>query len=65
MTNMLEELRNIIYSMDTLIGHWMDGYNADCWESDDGQSVYQVADNLRNRALSIIDQLSGCGDAHE
>ena len=57
----LDDLTNIIYDYDALVGHWFDGNNARFFETGDGKSAYDFADELRNKAFEIIESLkSNC-----
>lgn len=53
----LDELIGIIYDYDDLLSYWLSGTRAFFYETDEGKSASEVADNLRNRAIEIIEQL--------
>lgn len=53
----INELFEIIYAYDGLIEHWLDGDMACLYETSDGKNAYDFADELRNRAFEIIDEL--------
>lgn len=57
MQNKINELCEIIYKMDELIGHWFDGTSA-ALLSADGENVYFTADECRNRAIQILEEIS-------
>ena len=56
MTEKLNELRNIVYGFDGLLDYWFDGIPAGVAGAA-GVPVYEMADDLRNRALRIIEEL--------
>lgn len=53
----LEDLINIIYNYDILVSHWLDGDRAYFFETGDGKNAYDFADELRNTAFEIIEEL--------
>lgn len=53
----LDELLGIIYDYDDLLSYWLGGTRAFLYETDEGKTASEVADNLRNRAVEIIGQL--------
>lgn len=55
--NKLQQLENIIYDYDDLLWNWICGVQVNSYERDDGKTVGEVADNLRNRAIEIIERL--------
>ena len=57
MNEKLEELRSIIFKLDTFIGYWLDGISVSGAGDDDDVDFYAKADEYRNRALSIIDEI--------
>ena len=57
MNNYLDKLKDIIYTYDDLIDRWCSSIPVSLYESEEGESVYVVADNLRNTAISIIEQM--------
>ena len=56
MTEKLNELRDIVYGFDGLLDYWFDGIPVGVAGAD-GVPVYEMADDLRNRALQIIEEL--------
>ena len=54
--NELKELEQMVRGMDELIGYWFEGYNPSLMSAG-GDDVYTQADNYRNRALEIIENL--------
>ena len=50
------ELMSIIYGMDELLEKWFDGENASCCAAD-GEDVYAMADDYRNRAIALIEEI--------
>lgn len=56
MTEKLKELRDIVYGFDKLLDYWFEGIPASVLGAD-GEPVYEMADDLRNRALRIIGEL--------
>lgn len=54
----ISELKYIIYRYDELVGFWLDGDNPYIYESDEGKSIYEEADDLRNRALEILKEMN-------
>ena len=56
MEEKLNELTNIIYKLDELLDHWFDGDNANLLAAG-GYDVFTESDNLRNRAIEIINEL--------
>ena len=50
------ELMSIIYGMDELLEKWFDGENAACCAAD-GEDVYRMADDYRNRAIALIEEI--------
>ena len=56
MNDKLNELRDIVYGLDELIGYWFEGIPASILGAD-GMPVYEMADDLRNRALTIIQEM--------
>ena len=50
------ELMSIIYGMDELLEKWFDGEIASCCAAD-GEDVYQMADDYRNRAIALIEEI--------
>jgi hypothetical protein len=63
MTTELKELKNIILAMDEMIGHWFDGTRPDGVECEECPtiSIYEIADNCRNRALEILEEMENKG----
>ena len=59
MNEKLEELRSIIFGMDTFIGYWLDGISVSGAGDDDDVDFYAQADEYCNRALAIIEELAG------
>lgn len=53
----LDDLIDIIYDYDALVGHWLEGNRACFFETGDGKSAYEFADELRENAFKIIDGL--------
>lgn len=56
MTEKLNELRDIVYGFDGLLDYWFDGIPAGVAGAA-GVPVYEMAGDLRNRALQIIEEL--------
>ena len=50
------ELMSIVYGMDELIGKWFAGEIASCCAAD-GEPVYSMADDYRNRAIALIEEI--------
>ena len=53
----LDELIGIIYDYDGLLSYWLGGTRAFLYETDEGKTASEVADNLKNRVIEIIKQL--------
>lgn len=53
----LDNLMDIIYDYDALVEHWLDGDIASLYETGDGKSAYDFADELRENAFEIIESL--------
>lgn len=53
----LDDLMNIIYDYDALVSHWLDGDRACLYETGDGKSAYEFADELREQAFEVIEVL--------
>lgn len=56
MTEKLNELRNIVYGFDELLGYWFENIPASVLGAD-GLPVCEMVDDFRNRALQIIEEL--------
>ena len=54
--NELQELRECIYGMDALLDHWFNGDRASLLAAG-GEPVYSMADDFRNRALKILENI--------
>ena len=50
------ELMSIVYGMDALLEKWFDGEIASCCVAD-GEPVYSMADDYRNRAIALIEEI--------
>lgn len=50
------ELMSIIYGMDELLEKWLVGENARLLAAG-GEDVYQMADDYRNRAIALIEEI--------
>lgn len=56
--NELQELKQLILSLDEMVGNWFNGVKPEyVLDDDDEYSIYEVADFCRNRALEIIKKL--------
>jgi hypothetical protein len=60
MTTELKELKNIILTMDEMIGYWFDGTRPEFVECE-ATSIYEIADDCRNRALEILEKMENKG----
>lgn len=50
----IQELKNIIYYYDELIGYWFEG--ARPYDTDE-ENVYATVDSLRNKAIAILEEM--------